>query len=235
VVSTLMSSITTNRPSLQTGQQCWSSTVVMLGSESMGMGAAEAASRTRQWSSFCVRTRLAKKPKWRMRTKPGRQHVEQEATDELDRVEGHDLGAGVVRVVFPVKADMAVVQGAKPVIGDGDAMSVASEILEHASWSPQGRLYVNNPFELSGCFTHGLERRRLSQIAKLAREVKPTFAKRPCQGEKEEFAELTTEDLIRKEERILPASNPATAVGGEAAAGHNAMQVRMKQQPPTIP
>jgi|HubBroStandDraft_4_1064222.scaffolds.fasta_scaffold74345_3 hypothetical protein len=165
----------------------------------------------------------------------GRQHVEQEATDELDRVEGHDLGAGVVRVVFPVKADMAVVQGAKPVIGDGDAMSVASEILEHASWSPQGRLYVNNPFELSGCFTHGLERRRLSQIAKLAREVKPTFAKRPCQGEKEEFAELTTEDLIRKEERILPASNPATAVGGEAAAGHNAMQVRMKQQPPTIP
>jgi len=165
----------------------------------------------------------------------GRQHVEQEAADELDRIQGHGLGAGVIGVVFPVKADVTILQSAKPVIGDGDAMSVASQILEHASWSPKGRLYMNNPFELSGGFTHGLERRRLCQIAKLAREVEPTFAKRPSQGEKEEFAELTTEDFIRKEEGILPASNPATAVGGESAAGHNAVQVRMKQQPPTIP
>src|ERR1022692_3464294 len=38
------------------------------------------------------------------------------------------------------------------------------------------------------------------------------------------------EDLIRKEERILPAGDPAGAVGGKAAAGHDAMQVRMKMQ-----
>ena len=38
----------------------------------------------------------------------GRQHVEQEAADELDRIEGHRLGAGMVRVVFPVEADAAV-------------------------------------------------------------------------------------------------------------------------------
>ena len=38
----------------------------------------------------------------------GRQHVEQEATDELDRIESHGLGAGVIRVVFPVEADAAI-------------------------------------------------------------------------------------------------------------------------------
>ena len=111
----------------------------------------------------------------------GRQHVEQETADELDRIQGHDLGAGMVRVVFPVKADMAVLQGAKPVIGDGNAMSVASEILEHASWSTEGRLDVNDPFELRGCLTHGLERGRIGQVAQLAGEVKPTFTKCPSQ------------------------------------------------------
>ena len=84
----------------------------------------------------------------------GRQHVEQETADELDRIEGHDLGAGVIGVVFPVEADAAVFQGSKAVVGDGHSMGIASQILEHASWSTEGRLDVNDPFELRGCFTH---------------------------------------------------------------------------------
>jgi hypothetical protein len=44
------------------------------------------------------------------------------------------------------------------------------------------------------------------------------------------FAEQAAEDFIRKEEGILAAGDPAGAVGGEAAAGHDAMQVRMKMQ-----
>lgn len=107
----------------------------------------------------------------------GRQYVEQETADELDRIESHGLGAGVISIVFPVEADTAVLQSAKPVVGDGDAMSVAGQILEHAAWSAEGRLDVNDPFELGGCFTHGLECGWLGQIAKLAGEVKPTFAK----------------------------------------------------------
>jgi len=165
----------------------------------------------------------------------GRQHVEQEAADELDRIESHGLGAGMIGVVFPVKADMAVFQRAKAMVGDGDAMRIAGQILEHAPRSTERRLHVNYPFELRDCFAHGLERGRLGQIAKLAGEMEPAFAKSPCQGEKEEFAELTAEDLIRKEEGILPASDPAAAVGGEAAAGNDAMNVGMQQQPFTVP
>ena len=56
-------------------------------------------------------------------------------------------------------------------------MGIARQILEHASWSTEGRLDVNDPFEFGGCFAQGLERGRLGQIAKLAGEVKPTFAK----------------------------------------------------------
>jgi hypothetical protein len=47
--------------------------------------------------------------------------MEQEAADELDGIQSHGLGAGVICVAFPVKADAAVFQGAKRVVGDGDA------------------------------------------------------------------------------------------------------------------
>jgi hypothetical protein len=160
----------------------------------------------------------------------GGQHVEQEAADEFDRIEGHGLGAGVIRVVFPVKADTAVFQSAKPVVGDGDAMSVARQILEHAPGTAEGRLDVNHPFEVSGFFTQGLERGRFRQIAKLAGEMELAFAKSLSQGEQEKFAEQAAENFIRKEEGILPAGDPAGAVGGEASAGHDAMQVGMEMQ-----
>jgi hypothetical protein len=111
----------------------------------------------------------------------------------------------------------------KPVVGDGDAVSVASQILEHAPGSTEGRLDVNHPFEVSGCFTQGQERGRLRQIAKFAGEMELAFAKRLTQSCQEKFAEQAAENFIRKEEGILPAGDPAGAVGGEAAAGHDAM------------
>src|ERR1700722_3664037 len=100
-----------------------------------------------------------------------------EAADELDCIEGHGLSAGMIGVVFPVEADLAVFQSAKTVVGDGDTMSVASQILEYAPGSTKGRLDVNDPFELRGCFTQGLERGRLGQIAKLAGEADLAYAK----------------------------------------------------------
>jgi hypothetical protein len=85
----------------------------------------------------------------------------------------------MVHIVFPVKADVTVLQGATAMVGDGDAMSVANQILEHATGSTEGRLDVNNPFELCGCLTQGLERGRLGQITKFAGKVQLTFAKSP--------------------------------------------------------
>lgn len=112
----------------------------------------------------------------------GGQHVEQEAANELDRIQGHGLGAGVIGVVFPVEADAAVFQSAKSVVRDGDAVSVPSQILKHAPGSTEGRLDVNHPFEVSGGFTQDLERGRLRQIAKFSGEMELAFAKSLSQG-----------------------------------------------------
>jgi len=78
-----------------------------------------------------------------------RQYVEQETADELDRIQSHGLGAGMIRIVFPVEVDLAVFQRAKAMVGDGNTMGIASQILEHALGSTEGRLNVNDPFELT--------------------------------------------------------------------------------------
>ena len=83
----------------------------------------------------------------------------------------------MIRIVFPVEADAAVFQSAKTVVGNGHAMRVTRQILEHAAGSAEGRLDVNDPFELSGCFTQGLERLRLYQVAQFAGEAELAFAK----------------------------------------------------------
>ncbi len=176
-------SITTNRPSLQMGQQCGSSTAVVLGSESRGNRCRAGSEQGATVLQFLSADAIGEEAEVADADHSGRQHVEQETADELDRIQGHDLGAGMIGVVFPVKADTTVLQSAKAVIGDGHAVRVPSQILEHASWSTKGRLDVNDPFELRRCFGHGLERGRLSQIAKLAGEVKTTFAKSPSQRE----------------------------------------------------
>ncbi len=79
-------------------------------------------------------------------------------------------------------------------------------------------------------FTHGLERGRLGQIAKFAGQMEAAFAKRLPQGYQEKFAEPAAENFIRKEEGVLVTGDPTGAIGGEAAAWHDAMQVRMEMQ-----
>ena len=84
---------------------------------------------------------------------------------------------------FQSKLTLPFSKDAQPVVGDRHTVRVARQILEHAAGSTEGRLDVNDPFKLRGCFTQGVERGRLSQIAKLGGEVKPTFAKSPSQRE----------------------------------------------------
>ena len=75
-----------------------------------------------------------------------RQDVKQEAADELDRIEAHDLDAVVVSGVAPAKAHLAVVEIEEPAVGDGNAMSVAGQVLQHMLGSAEGWLGIDDPF-----------------------------------------------------------------------------------------
>ena len=55
----------------------------------------------------------------------GRQDMEQEAADELDRIEFHDAAAVVMLGVPPAEAHLAIIETEEPSVGDGNPMGVA--------------------------------------------------------------------------------------------------------------
>jgi len=63
-----------------------------------------------------------------------------------------------VLIVLPVEADAAVFERAKPVVGDGHAMGIAGQILQHALRSAEGRLGVDHPFDAGGLLTQSAKR-----------------------------------------------------------------------------
>ena len=71
------------------------------------------------------------------------QDVEQEAADELDRVEGHDAAAVVMSGISPAKAHLSVVKAEQPSVGDGHAVGVAGQVLQEMFRSSEWRVGVD--------------------------------------------------------------------------------------------
>jgi hypothetical protein len=75
----------------------------------------------------------------------GGQDMEQEAADELDRIELHDAAAVVVPGVPPAEAHLSVIEAEESSVGDGNPMRVAGQILQHMFGSSERRLGVDHP------------------------------------------------------------------------------------------
>jgi hypothetical protein len=76
------------------------------------------------------------------------QDVKHETADELDRIQGHRLGAAVVLGIPPTKTDLALFTAQQSAIRDGHPMGVAGQILQHVLGSAKRRLCVNYPIGL---------------------------------------------------------------------------------------
>lgn len=50
-----------------------------------------------------------------------------------------------VRIIPPPKRDPAILEGQQPVVGDGDPMRVARQVMQHMYWPAKGRLGVDDP------------------------------------------------------------------------------------------
>src|SRR5271167_666905 len=98
------------------------------------------------------------------------QDVEQEAADELDRIEGHDAAAVVVSGVSPAKARLSVVKAGQPSVGDGDAVGVAGQVLQDVFGVAEGRLGVDHPLLVAQGREQGVKCMRLSERSKRAGE-----------------------------------------------------------------
>ena len=80
------------------------------------------------------------------------QDVEQEASDELLGREGQGLEAAVMAVmtvIAPAETDLAVLDSEEAVVGDGDAVGVAAEVVENLLRAGEGPLGVDDPLGLA--------------------------------------------------------------------------------------
>ena len=73
------------------------------------------------------------------------QDVKQEAAQELMSGNGHDLLLAAVGIVSPAEGDAIVFEGHEPMVGNGDAMGVAGQVVENMFGAAEGRLGVDDP------------------------------------------------------------------------------------------
>ena len=76
---------------------------------------------------------------------PARQDMEHEATEKLFGSYRHLALFAAVSVVLPPEGDLAVGDGQEAVIGDGDAMCVAGQVVEHMLRPSEGAFRIDHP------------------------------------------------------------------------------------------
>ena len=161
--------------------------------------------------------------------------VLQEAADEFVSGERHHLGLAVLAIVFPGEADLAVVEPDQAAVGDGDAVSVAGEIAEHLLGPGERGLAVDDPIDLGQCVEVGGEGSGVGQGGESAGEAEFTGREGGAHLLQEQIAEAAREHAHGQEEAGR-AGDPARLVGRDAAAGDDAVQMRMVVQrlPPGV-
>jgi hypothetical protein len=131
-----------------------------------------------------------------------RQYVEQKAAEELIDRQSHDPLAVAVRGIAPSERDFAISKSKQPVVGDGNAVSVVSEIAQHTFRSTEGRLGIDDPVLSKQHSEPGCEGLRISKRRELAVELKRGIAESSLERGDELAAEDTAEHLDGQEERL---------------------------------
>jgi hypothetical protein len=115
--------------------------------------------------------------------------VQKKAADELVGIEGQVLCDAAVFVVLPGEGDSVVVHTDKTVVRDGNAVCIASEVVEDLLGSGEGRLGIDDPFHRAVVFDEFVEGGGLGQVLEAAMEVECGVFKGLRDEVKEETAE----------------------------------------------
>ncbi len=73
------------------------------------------------------------------------QNVDQESAQELICGDRHDLLLAAVRIIFPAKRDSIILEGNQSMVGDGDAVRIASKIVQNMLGTAEGWLGIDDP------------------------------------------------------------------------------------------
>ena len=76
---------------------------------------------------------------------PFRENVDQESSQKLICGDRHDFLLAAVRIVFPAKRDPIILERHQSMVGDGDAVCIAGEIVQNMLGTAEGWLGIDDP------------------------------------------------------------------------------------------
>ena len=154
------------------------------------------------------------------------QDVRQESPQELGGSQSHHPPTTIVSVVLPQKRDVPVAQGDEAVVGYRCPVSVVRQVAQHVFGAAEGALGIDDPVLLVEGGEPLLEPGSVGQLGSAVVELEQALALGSPQASEELPSEETAED-IHGEKEAVSAVLPVRPVRRDAAAGDNAVDVRM--------
>jgi hypothetical protein len=139
-----------------------------------------------------------------------------------------------VRIVFPAKRDSIILERNQSVVGDGDAVRIASEIVQNMLGTAEGWLGVDDPVLMEELSEKLAKTTWLSKTLEWAVELELVLLEELLESGSELAAEDAAEYADRQQE-ASGRSNPSGAIGRETASRNNVMDVWMVPSSRTIP
>jgi hypothetical protein len=124
------------------------------------------------------------------------QDVKQESAQELIGGNGHDLLLAAVSIVSPAEADAIVLEGHETMVGDGDAVGVAGQVVENMFGATEGWLGVDHPVLLVEFGEEVAECARRGKLPKRALELEPVVFEQFTKPRPELAAEAAAKCLL---------------------------------------
>jgi len=128
------------------------------------------------------------------------QNVQQISAQELFGGNSHNLVPAAVGIVSPEEGDATVFKSHQAMVGDGDAMSVASQIVENLFGTAEERLGIDDPVLVTELPEEVAEGLRQRELLKRAMELEPVVLEQLTKLVAECIAEDFTECLDGQEE-----------------------------------
>jgi hypothetical protein len=149
------------------------------------------------------------------------QDVEQKPAEEGGGIERGEPGGVAMGAVPPAEGDLAVPQRDEPIVGEGDAIGIATEVGQDLLSPSEGGLAIHDP-----------------RLPRRPREWAPGVPVRSpnllvVEGVLEQAQQLAAEDLgkdTHRQEEVAAGGDPAGVVDGEAPAGDDAVDMRMVEE-----
>ena len=126
-----------------------------------------------------------------------RQDMDQEASQELMCRNRHDLLLAAMSIVAPEKRDAIFVECDDPMVGDGHAMGVAGQVLQHLIRPAEGRLGIDHPVAGEQCPQKAVKSVGTSELLKRAVELELVGSVQVS----EDGCELAAEETAKRHDR----------------------------------